>query len=47
MPTPDTGLVSAANLTPQHAQNFMPLICIGTRIMAEPPVSDSWRFIRR
>jgi short-subunit dehydrogenase len=25
-PTPDTGFVSAANLTPQHAQNFMPLI---------------------
>src|SRR6266567_1137771 len=24
--TPDTGFVSAANLTPQHAQNFMPLI---------------------
>jgi len=25
-PTPHTGFVSAANLTPQHAQNFMPLI---------------------
>jgi short-subunit dehydrogenase len=25
-PTPATGFVSAANLTPQHAQNFMPLI---------------------
>ncbi|MDQ2814378.1 MAG: SDR family NAD(P)-dependent oxidoreductase [Actinomycetota bacterium] len=25
-PTPDTGFVSAANLTPQHAQSFMPLI---------------------
>ncbi len=25
-PTPSTGFVSAANLTPQHAQNFMPLI---------------------
>ncbi len=25
-PTPDTGFVSAANLTPQHAQKFMPLI---------------------
>jgi short-subunit dehydrogenase len=25
-PTPNTGFVSAANLTPQHAQNFMPLI---------------------
>jgi hypothetical protein len=25
-PTPDTGFVSAANLTPQHARNFMPLI---------------------
>ena len=25
-PAPATGLVSAANLTPQHAQNFMPLI---------------------
>ena len=25
-PTPDTGFVSAAKLTPQHAQNFMPLI---------------------
>jgi short-subunit dehydrogenase len=25
-PTPDTGFVSAANLTPEHAQNFMPLI---------------------
>jgi short-subunit dehydrogenase len=25
-PTPDTGFVSAANLTPQRAQNFMPLI---------------------
>jgi short-subunit dehydrogenase len=25
-PTPDTGFVSAASLTPQHAQNFMPLI---------------------
>jgi short-subunit dehydrogenase len=25
-PTPATGFVSAASLTPQHAQNFMPLI---------------------
>lgn len=25
-PTPNTGFVSAANLTPQHAQSFMPLI---------------------
>ncbi len=25
-PTPATGFVSAANLTPQHARNFMPLI---------------------
>lgn len=25
-PTPNTGFVSAADLTPQHAQNFMPLI---------------------
>src|SRR5258708_15136143 len=25
-PTPGTGFVSAASLTPQHAQNFMPLI---------------------
>ena len=25
-PTPDTGFVSAANLTPQRAQDFMPLI---------------------
>jgi short-subunit dehydrogenase len=25
-PTPDTGFVSAAHLTPQHAQKFMPLI---------------------
>jgi short-subunit dehydrogenase len=25
-PTPDGGFVSAADLTPQHAQNFMPLI---------------------
>jgi short-subunit dehydrogenase len=25
-PTPDTGFVSAASLTPQHAQKFMPLI---------------------
>ena len=25
-PTPDTGFVSAASLTPQHAQSFMPLI---------------------
>jgi len=25
-PTPATGFVPAANLTPQHAQNFMPLI---------------------
>lgn len=25
-PTPDTGFVSAANLSPQHAQNVMPLI---------------------
>ena len=25
-PTPSTGFVSAANLTPQHAQKFMPLI---------------------
>jgi short-subunit dehydrogenase len=25
-PTPDTAFVSAANLTPQHAQSFMPLI---------------------
>jgi len=25
-PTPDTGFVSAANLTPRHAQKFMPLI---------------------
>jgi short-subunit dehydrogenase len=25
-PTPDTGFVSAASLTPQHAQQFMPLI---------------------
>jgi short-subunit dehydrogenase len=25
-PTPSTGFVSAANLTPQHAQSFMPLI---------------------
>jgi short-subunit dehydrogenase len=25
-PTPETGFVSAASLTPQHAQNFMPLI---------------------
>jgi short-subunit dehydrogenase len=25
-PTPDTGFVSAANLTPQHARKFMPLI---------------------
>ena len=25
-PTPDTGFVSAASLTPQHARNFMPLI---------------------
>ena len=25
-PTPETGFVSAANLTPQYAQNFMPLI---------------------
>jgi short-subunit dehydrogenase len=25
-PTPDTGFVSAADLTPQHAQSFMPLI---------------------
>jgi short-subunit dehydrogenase len=25
-PTPDTGFVSAARLTPQHARNFMPLI---------------------
>lgn len=25
-PTPDTGFVSAANLTPQHAKKFMPLI---------------------
>jgi short-subunit dehydrogenase len=25
-PTPATGFISAANLTPQHAQNFMPLI---------------------
>ena len=25
-PTPDTGFVPAANLTPQHAQSFMPLI---------------------
>jgi short-subunit dehydrogenase len=25
-PTPSTGFVSAANLTPQHAQNFMPLV---------------------
>ncbi len=25
-PTPDTGFVAAANLTPQHARNFMPLI---------------------
>jgi short-subunit dehydrogenase len=25
-PTPSTGFVAAANLTPQHAQNFMPLI---------------------
>ena len=25
-PTPDTGFVSAANLTPQHARSFMPLI---------------------
>ncbi len=25
-PTPDTGFVSAANLTPRHAQSFMPLI---------------------
>jgi short-subunit dehydrogenase len=25
-PTPDTGFVSAANLTPQHAESFMPLI---------------------
>ena len=25
-PTPETGFVSAANLTPRHAQSFMPLI---------------------
>ena len=25
-PTPDTGFVAAANLTPRHARNFMPLI---------------------
>ncbi len=25
-PTPNTGFVAAANLTPQHAENFMPLI---------------------
>ena len=25
-PTPSTGFVPAANLTPQHAQHFMPLI---------------------
>jgi short-subunit dehydrogenase len=25
-PTPDTGFVAAANLTPQHAESFMPLI---------------------
>jgi short-subunit dehydrogenase len=25
-PTPNTGFVAAANLTPQHAQSFMPLI---------------------
>src|SRR6202034_4869030 len=25
-PTPDTGFVSAANLTPQRAQDFMPLV---------------------
>ncbi len=25
-PTPNTGFVSASNLTPQHAQSFMPLI---------------------
>ena len=25
-PTPATGFVSAADLTPQHAQSFMPLI---------------------
>lgn len=25
-PTPDTGFVSAAKLTPQHAQSFMPLV---------------------
>ena len=25
-PTPNTGFVSAANLTPQHAQSFMPLL---------------------
>ena len=25
-PTPETGFVSAASLTPQHARNFMPLI---------------------
>ena len=34
-PTPATGFVSAANLTPQRAENFMPLIFYTTPALAE------------
>jgi short-subunit dehydrogenase len=34
-PTPGTGFVSAANLTPQHAQEFMPLIFYTTLALVQ------------
>jgi short-subunit dehydrogenase len=34
-PTPSTGFVSAANLTPQYAQNFMPLIFYTTLALVQ------------
>ena len=34
-PTPDTGFVPAANLTPEHAQKFMPLIFYTTLALVQ------------
>ena len=41
-PTPATGFVSAASLTPQHAQNFMPLIFYTMLALVQEPVP--WAF---
>jgi NAD(P)-dependent dehydrogenase (short-subunit alcohol dehydrogenase family) len=42
-PTPNTGFVSAASLTPQHARNFMPLIFYAEMEQAKAVGDPVWQ----